>query len=105
MLLKKLLQHLKNVGKVFSYMAIGLVKFYQIVISPYLAPSCRYTPTCSQYAIESYKTHNVFFATFLVIKRILRCSPLGSYGYDPVPVKKQPRHTDESRYPQERHKI
>ncbi|MDR0484312.1 MAG: membrane protein insertion efficiency factor YidD [Alphaproteobacteria bacterium] len=88
MLLKKLLQFLNKLGKVFSYLAIGLIRFYQIAISPFLTPSCRYTPTCSQYALQSYKKHNIFFATYLVIKRVLKCNPFGGYGYDPVPPKR-----------------
>ena len=66
-------------------MAIFFIKLYQYLISPFFPPSCRYTPTCSAYALQSYKTHKFFFATYIVIKRILKCNPWGGSGYDPVP--------------------
>ncbi len=62
---------------------IRLIKFYQKNISH--LPKCRYTPTCSQYAIETYEKHNFFYGTVLVIWRILRCNPFSKGGYDPVP--------------------
>jgi len=67
---------------------IGLIKFYQIVISPILPNSCRYYPTCSNYAIEALKIHGLLKGSWLAIKRILRCNPWGGSGYDPVPPKK-----------------
>lgn len=63
------------------------VKFYQLCISPMLSPSCRYTPTCSQYAIEAVRVHGVLRGTILAVRRVLRCHPWGGYGYDPVPEK------------------
>lgn len=65
------------------------VKFYRLCISPMLPPSCRYTPTCSQYAIEAVRVHGVLRGTALALKRILRCHPWGGAGYDPVPPPKQ----------------
>ncbi len=50
-----------------------------------LPPSCRYTPTCSEYAIEAIKKHGPFKGLWLATKRILRCHPWGGHGYDPVP--------------------
>ena len=47
--------------------------------------TCRFTPTCSEYAIDAYKNYNFFYATFLMIYRILRCNPLNKGGYDPIP--------------------
>lgn len=65
---------------------IALVKIYQWVISPMLGPSkCRYTPTCSQYAIEALQKHGLFKGGWLALKRILSCHPWGGHGYDPVP--------------------
>ena len=64
---------------------IALIKLYRYVISPYLAPSCRFTPTCSSYAIEAVSRHGVFRGSWLAIKRIGRCHPWHSAGYDPVP--------------------
>lgn len=62
-----------------------LVRFYQICISPLKPSCCRFTPTCSQYALEALRKHGVFKGTWLAIKRILRCHPWGGSGYDPVP--------------------
>lgn len=61
------------------------IRFYQLCISPLLPPSCRYTPTCSQYAIEAIRKHGALRGSWLAIKRICRCHPWGGSGYDPVP--------------------
>jgi uncharacterized protein len=62
---------------------IGLVRFYQAALSPYLPNSCRYTPTCSQYMIEAIKEWGPFKGTWLGLKRLSTCHPWG--GHDPVP--------------------
>ena len=67
---------------------IKLIRWYQTNISSQTAPRCRHTPSCSNYAIEAYETRNFFYATLLVIKRLLTCNPLFKPKYDPVPVKK-----------------
>ena len=64
---------------------IALIKLYRYAISPYLAPSCRYTPTCSSYAIEAVQRFGVFRGSWLAIRRISRCHPWHEAGYDPVP--------------------
>lgn len=61
------------------------IKFYQHFISPFTPPMCRYTPTCSHYAVEAIMKHGPIKGTWLAIKRILRCNPWGGSGYDPVP--------------------
>ncbi|MFT3737264.1 MAG: membrane protein insertion efficiency factor YidD [Breznakibacter sp.] len=61
------------------------IKFYQYVISPLKGPSCRFTPTCSAYAVEALKKHGPAKGLYLAIWRILRCNPWGGHGYDPVP--------------------
>jgi putative membrane protein insertion efficiency factor len=61
------------------------VYFYRYAISPLLRPSCRYTPTCSQYAVEAVMKHGIFKGGWLALKRILSCHPWGGSGYDPVP--------------------
>ena len=66
---------------------IFLIKGYKKVISPILPNSCRFTPTCSQYAIEALEIHGAFFGSILAIKRILRCNPFCKGGHDPVPPK------------------
>ena len=64
---------------------IFLIRFYQIVISPYTHPSCRYTPTCSTYGIQAIKKYGPFKGAWLALKRFLSCNPWGGSGYDPVP--------------------
>ncbi len=61
------------------------IRFYQRFISPLTPPSCRFTPTCSQYAVEALRKHGPFKGLALAIWRILRCNPWGGSGYDPVP--------------------
>ena len=74
---------------VISGVLIGLVRFYQLAISPYLGRSCRYSPTCSQYTIEALKEWGPWKGSLLGIKRISRCHPWGGHGYDPVPLSKK----------------
>ena len=64
---------------------IRLIKTYQYLISPLMAPSCRFTPSCSQYAIEVIAKHGVFRGGWLSFKRVLRCNPWNPGGYDPAP--------------------
>ena len=59
--------------------------FYKGAISPMLPASCRYTPTCSTYAIQALRKHGPVKGLYLAIRRILRCHPWGGCGYDPVP--------------------
>ncbi len=71
--------------KLITYPFVLLVRFYQIVISPLKPPTCRFTPTCSSYALEALKRHGLFKGGMLAIRRIMRCHPWGGSGYDPVP--------------------
>ena len=64
---------------------VNIIKLYQYTISPLLGPHCSFNPTCSNYAIESIKKHNILKALFIIIKRISRCHPWGKSGDDPVP--------------------
>ena len=70
-----------------KYVFIFLIRIYQKVISPLFPGSCRYTPTCSHYSIESIKKFGVIKGIYLGSKRIIKCNPWGGYGYDPVPEK------------------
>ena len=68
---------------------IYLIKFYQITLSPLLGSNCRFQPTCSQYMIEAINLHGVLRGLSLGFKRISKCHPFGSKGYDPVPGKEK----------------
>jgi putative membrane protein insertion efficiency factor len=74
--------------KIISNILIGLIKFYKTIISPYLTPSCRYLPTCSEYAIECLQTYGLIKGIIKSTKRILSCHPIkilgGGEGFDPV---------------------
>lgn len=61
------------------------IRFYQLVVSPLLGPSCRFTPTCSEYARQAIIKHGPFKGGWLALRRLLRCHPWGGSGYDPVP--------------------
>jgi putative membrane protein insertion efficiency factor len=80
-------EHIQSnfVRRIFGGLFIGLIRFYQYAISPYLAPSCRYTPSCSQYGVEAIRKHGPFRGGWLTLKRIGRCHPWGGHGHDPVP--------------------
>jgi uncharacterized protein len=71
--------------KLLGWIFIAVIKIYQYTISPFLRPSCRYTPSCSAYGSEAIKKHGPFKGGWLTIKRLLSCNPWGGSGYDPVP--------------------
>jgi len=74
--------------KIISNILIGIIKIYKMAISPYLSPSCRYLPTCSEYTIECLKTYGLVRGVIKSTKRIFSCHPLkalgGGEGFDPV---------------------
>jgi len=63
---------------------IGIIKFYQMFVSPLKGPTCRFYPTCSQYSIQAVEKYGVPKGVLLAIKRILKCHPFHPGGYDPV---------------------
>ena len=65
--------------------SLGLIRGYQLAISPWLGPRCRYQPTCSEYAREAMQAHGLRRGGWLALRRIVRCHPWGGSGYDPVP--------------------
>ena len=76
---------LKVIKQRVSAPFILLIRFYQICISPLKPPTCRCTPTCSQYTLEAFRKYGPIKGFWLGLKRILRCHPWGGSGYDPVP--------------------
>ncbi len=64
---------------------ILLIRFYQYAISPFLGRSCRFHPSCSEYAVESLQRHGVIKGLWLAVRRVSRCHPWHRGGYDPVP--------------------
>ena len=74
---------MKIIKKILFYIIIAPIKFYKYAISPYTPASCRHVPSCSEYAIESVKVHGIK-GIWLGMKRISKCHPWGTSGYDPV---------------------
>ncbi|MDR0790358.1 MAG: membrane protein insertion efficiency factor YidD [Bacteroidales bacterium] len=75
----------RALNKITSSLFLLLIKFYQMAISPHLPNACRFTPTCSQYAVEAIQKYGAFKGGWLAFRRICRCHPWGKSGYDPVP--------------------
>ena len=73
------------IRRLLTGMLLLPVYFYRCCISPLPPPSCRYTPTCSEYAIQALRKHGPLRGMWLALRRILRCHPWGGSGYDPVP--------------------
>ena len=73
------------VRKLFVWLLLLPIYFYKVAISPLTPPSCRYTPSCSTYAVEAIRKHGPLRGLYLAVRRILRCHPWGGSGYDPVP--------------------
>ena len=71
---------------------IKLIRLYQSYISPLTPPTCRFQPTCSNYAVEAISEYGVIKGTWLGTKRIFKCHPFHPGGYDPVPPKKDQKH-------------
>ena len=76
---------MKRLRNLLVWLLLLPIYFYRNCISPLTPPSCRFTPTCSQYAIEALKKHGPLRRLYLTIRRLLRCHPWGGSGYDPVP--------------------
>jgi putative membrane protein insertion efficiency factor len=77
-----MMQLLRKIG---IFIALLPIHFYRACISPFTPASCRYTPTCSEYALIAIKKYGAFKGGWIAIKRIFRCHPWGGQGYDPVP--------------------
>lgn len=69
-----------------KYIFLGLIRLYQIILSPLKVPCCRFRPTCSEYAAQAFLLHGPVKGAILTAKRLLKCHPWGGCGYDPVPI-------------------
>ncbi len=83
-------------NKILSYPFIFLIRLYQKYISPHLGSSCRFTPTCSSYAVKALEEWGPLVGLALALWRVLRCNPFSKGGYDPVPLRKKHRRAAES---------
>ena len=73
-------------GSLVRAALLALIRLYQLTLSPWLGNPCRYEPTCSRYAAEAIERHGAVRGVWLAAKRLGRCHPWGSSGYDPVPI-------------------
>ncbi len=79
---------LKYVSKALKLLVLVPIYFYRYFISPFTPSSCRHVPSCSEYAIRAVQIHGIFIGVYLATKRLSRCHPWGTTGYDPVPPRK-----------------
>ena len=77
-------------------LAIAAIRGYKVFISPYFRGSCRFLPSCADYAADAYARHGVAYGTWLSLNRLARCHPLCAAGHDPVPTELQRRKSSES---------
>jgi putative membrane protein insertion efficiency factor len=70
---------------------VALVRVYQVTLGPLMGGHCRFTPSCSHYALEALREHGAVRGSWLTARRLARCHPLGGGGYDPVPPRAEPR--------------
>jgi len=73
------------IGNLCGAVLLALIRAYQLVISPVLGPRCRHLPSCSEYTAQAVRLHGPLRGGWLGLRRIIRCNPWGSSGYDPVP--------------------
>lgn len=83
--LKPITERRSSAPSAAAALAVALLRGYKFLISPFFAGSCRFLPSCSDYAREAVERHGVVRGTWLAAKRVVKCHPLGSHGYDPVP--------------------
>ncbi len=76
---------MRKLGRAPRQLLILALRGYQLVLSPWLWPACRFDPSCSTYAIVAVDRHGAVRGSWLALRRIGRCHPLGGFGYDPVP--------------------
>ena len=76
---------MEKINRIIIEIPVTLIRIYQFLVSPLIGQNCRFTPTCSQYSIESLRQHGIVYGLYLSIRRITSCRPGGRHGYDPVP--------------------
>ena len=69
-----------------KYVFLFFIRTYQLILSPFKSPCCRFVPTCSEYAKQAFLLHGAVKGAILTTKRLLKCHPWGGSGYDPVPL-------------------
>lgn len=74
-----------------------VIRLYQVTLGPLMGGHCRFVPTCSRYALEAYRVHGAVRGTWLTVRRLGRCHPLGGGGYDPVPLREEVRKGQDRR--------
>ena len=67
-----------------KHILVSCIEIYRLCLSPLLSPTCRYHPSCSEYAVEAIERHGALAGSWRAIKRLGRCHPFGAFGYDPV---------------------
>ncbi len=80
---------METIIKIITKALVGLIRIYRTFVSPVMGPRCRHIPSCSEYALDAIKKRGIISGVLLTSKRILRCRPGGTSGYDPVPDKKE----------------
>ena len=75
---------LRSIDRIIKALLIFVVKSYQVAISPMFKPQCRFTPSCSNYALETLKKKPAYIAAYMILFRIIKCNPLHPGGHDPV---------------------
>jgi len=80
----------RGVLRLPQYAVMGLIKVYQLVVSPLVGPSCKYYPTCSSYGLQAVRTHGAVVGSVMAAWRVLRCNPWSNGGVDEVPAKGEP---------------
>ncbi len=76
---------MEKINRIIIEIPVTLIRIYQFLVSPLLGQNCRFTPSCSQYTIESLRQHGIMYGLYLSIRRIISCRPGGRHGFDPVP--------------------
>lgn len=76
---------MKKVTEILSLPFIWLIRGYQYIISPWLGPKCRFTPTCSEYGIQAFRKYGPLKGLWLTARRLSKCHPWGPSGHDPLP--------------------